>query len=150
MQRITAAESAVTIWFSGEEPPAAGRITALVERALAAAGLPFWAAVEADCFRAGSEVLVLARPGHGRRYFSFPGPEELRAGAAGCAGTAGGLYRNGGGYILAVPAAEAGPGLYEFGALLSLSEDWEAHAREQGLCLRSESALDYLRRQDPT
>ncbi len=146
MRTIHASATAVSIVFSGEAPPPRRRLPELVRGALAEAGLPPWEDMEADCFQAGGDTLLLARPGNTRRYFSFADREALLVGAGGCAGDAGSLYRTRGGYVLAVPPGCAGPGLYEFGKLLSLSPDWELHAREQGGCVCGENALDALRR----
>ncbi len=145
MRTVQAAATSVAIVFSGEAPPPRRSIPALVRAALAEAGLPPWEDMETDCFQAGGDTLLLARPGSARRYFFFSDRETLLAGAGGCAGEAGTLYRTRGGFILAVPPGSAGPGLYEFGALLSLRPDWELHAREQGNCVCGENALASLR-----
>ena len=146
MRTVYAAESAVSILISGEAPPYRRQLLAMVRNALEEAGLQPWDEMEADCFQAGEETLLLARPGRETRYFRFESGEALRAAASGCAGDGGSLYCAGGGYILSVPSGSAGPALYEFGTRAALSPDWELHAREQGLCILEDGAMDALRR----
>lgn len=146
MRTVQAAETSVSILFSGEKPPAGGRMLELVRSALAEAGLQPWEETEADCFRFGEDTLLLARPGPGVRYFGFDDMDGLLAGVSGCTGDKGILYRMGTEFVLAIPPSSMGPGIYEFGHRLDLSPAWEVHAREQELCLIRERAMGVLRR----
>ena len=60
---VHTAERAVTIWLTGEEAPSRQRLMALVRGALSAAGYAPWPTADADCFTAGEETLLIARPG---------------------------------------------------------------------------------------
>ena len=62
MRVVQAADRAVAIWFVDEEAPPLGRLLSLIRRALAASGRRPWRAVAAECFTAGGETLVIARP----------------------------------------------------------------------------------------
>lgn len=145
MIEIQAADTAVSIRFTGERPPAGPALESLVRRALAERGLPPWAGMRAECFAAGEDALVIARPVRDcRPAFYFAGLEELLAGALACADGPSALYTYAGGYLLA--ADTAGPALYEYGEALCARLDWERHAAEQGRCLIPEDAIGVLRR----
>ena len=147
MMEIQAAASAVTVRFVGERPPGGRALEALVRRALAERGLPDWEQMQAECFAAGDEALVIARPVRDcRPAFYFDGLEPLLAGALACADGPSALYREGDGYLLAADRSCAGPALYEFGLSGSVSGAWEVHAAGQGLCLIPENAIAALRR----
>ena len=64
---IQAAERAVAIWFTEENAPPLEKILRLVRGALAAGGREPWPAIAAECFTAGDETLVIARPGQKSR-----------------------------------------------------------------------------------
>lgn len=146
MIEIQAADSAVAIRFVGERPPAGRALESLVRRALAERGLPPWAEMRAECFAAGQDALIIARPVRDSRpAFYFAGLEELLAGALACADGPSALYTYGDGYLLAVDTGAAGPALYEYGEALFVREAWERHAAEQGRCLIPEGAIAALR-----
>jgi len=63
MRVIHTASRTVTIWFIGEEAPSQSGAMALVRGALKHAGHSPWARTEAECFTAGDETLLIARPG---------------------------------------------------------------------------------------
>ncbi len=148
MRAVQVAENAVSIWFSREDIPDRRQMLTLVRRMLEREGYAPWAETEAECFTAGEDALVIARPGRaGRRAFFFEDLEALLGGASCCAGGDGSaLYLSGGGYILTLAPEQVRPGLYEFGADCALPAQWEEHAREQGLCLLPENAAADLRR----
>ena len=147
MRYIQAADTAVSIRFVGERPPGPGALGRLVRRALAERGLAPWDGMEAECFTAGDETLLIARPVRDSRpAFFFSGLEPLLAGALACADGPSALYAWDGGYLLAADACAAGPALYEFGRAGSVRADWERHAAEQGRCLIGQDAIAALRR----
>ena len=144
---VRATEDAVSIWFRRERPPAGGALRRLVRRALAERGLAPWEEMEAECFAAGEDALVIARPARDRRPgFYFDELEDLLAGALACADGPSALYREGEGYLLAADRSAAGPALYEFGRARSVPADWERHAAEQGRQLIPDGAIAALRR----
>lgn len=147
MRAVQVAENAVSIWFSGEEMPSRRQVMTLVRRMLEQEGFAPWPETEAECFAAGKDALVIARPGRGhRRAFFFEDLEALLGGASCCEGGGSALYFAEGGYILTLDPEDVRPGLYEFGRDCPLPPDWEAHAREQGLCLLPEDAAASLGR----
>lgn len=147
MRAVQVAENAVSIWFSEENVPTRRQMLALVRQALEERGFPPWPETEAECFTMGQEALVIARPGRPHRLgFFFPDLELLLAGALACGPGESSLYLDGGGYVLTVPSEGISPALYEFGQYQACTPEWEAHAREQGLCLLEDTAISDLRR----
>lgn len=147
MRTVQATETAVSIWFSHEDVPGKGQLVKLVRQALTEAGLPPWGAVEAECFTAGEEMLVIARPGR-KRYqaFYFDDLEALLGGALSTADGESSLYKVDEGYVLTVERRATGPGLFEYGQSWETDDAWEQHAKEQGQCLMEGRALADLRR----
>lgn len=136
MRSIRTEENAVTIWLSGEPVPGREEILSLVKRSLAEKGFVSWADTEAECFAAGEETLVIARPGTvRRRAFFFDGLEELLAGVTLVRDGEGALYAVNGGYILTVRSEERCDSLREYGRELRLHPLWEDYAREREWCL---------------
>ena len=147
MRTVRATETSVSIWLSQEETPPEGQMLALIRQALAAQGLDPWPETEAECFAAGGDTLIIARPVHPRRpAFYFDDLEALLAGIADCPDRGGSLYTYGDGYLLALPPEASAPALYEHGLAGSVTADWEVHAREQGQCLIRDTAVFDLRR----
>lgn len=147
MRTVQVTETAVSIWFSGENVPAREQILELIRQALAERGMTPWPDTEAECFAAGEDTLVIARPGHARRpAFYFGDLEALLSGALSCADGESALYDMGEGYLLATAPESVGPALYEYGQADTVSADWETHAREQGRCLIPDTAILDLRR----
>ena len=147
MKTVQATDTAVSIWISREEPPSRAQMLRLVRQALADRGLAPWPETEAECFAAGQDTLVIARPGHPRRAaFYFGDLEDLLGGAFSCPAGDSALYAVGEGYVLAVAPEAAGPGLYEYGRPYEAGPLWEVHAREQGMCLIREDAAAVLSR----
>ena len=146
MRSIRTEENAVAIWLSGEPVPARGEVLRLVRQSLEESGYTPWQETEAECFAAGEEVLVIARPGEAcRRAFFFPDLETLLAAAVCLPGEEGAVYAAEGGYILTLPAEGVCPALYEFGRELRLPPLWEDHAREMEQCLITAGAAAVLR-----
>ena len=146
MKTVQATDTAVSIWITREQAPTGEQMLSLVRQALADRGLAPWAETEAECFAAGEDTLVIARPGPGRRLgFYFADLEELLGAALAGGPGDGSLYDVGRGYMLALAPEAAGPALYEYGAPRTLAPGWEEHAREQGMCLLRDSALAQLR-----
>lgn len=146
MRSIQTEEKTVTIRLSGEPVPERGEVLRLVGQALEEGGYAPWPETEAECYSAGEEILVIARPGEAKRAaFFFPELEALLAGANGLPGEDGAVYAAESGYILTLPPEEAAPALYEFGQEMRLPRLWEFHAREQGRCLIGERAPAVLR-----
>lgn len=147
MMLIQATDTAVSIWMRRERPPEEPQLRQLVRRALEERGLEPWAEMEAECFAAGEDTLIIARPrGRCRPAFAFGDLEGLLAGALACADGPSALYLEGDGYLLAADSAAAGPALYEFGEARTVRADWERHAAEQSRCLIPENAIAVLRR----
>ena len=147
MMQVQASDTAVSIWVSREQAPAGQALRRLVRRALAERGLAPWDAVEMECFAAGEDALIIARPvRNGRPAFYFEQLEPLLAGALRCADGPSALYTYAGGYLLAVDKRAAGPALYEFGRARYVRPEWECHAAEQGGCLIPDNAIATLRR----
>ena len=147
MIEIQAADTAVSIRFIGERPPAGRALEELVRRALAERGLAPWSGMRAECFAADDQTLVIARPARDcRPAFLFEDLEPLLAGALACSDGPSALYTYDDGYLLAVDGDGAGPALYEFGQALCVRSAWERHAAEQGLCLIPENAIAALRK----
>ena len=148
MRTIRTGEKAVEIWLSGEPAPAAEEVLSLVRSALAEGGFRPWEETRAECFAAGEDLLVLARPAPPRRRaFFFGGRESLAACAGILPGTGGALYAVPGGRLLVLDPPELGEALYEFGDERRLHPLWEAWAREHGLCVIPENALTQLRKE---
>ena len=147
MKTVQATDRLVSIWISLEAPPTGAEMRRLVRQALAERGLPLWSDMEAECFAAGEDTLLIARPGHSRRAaFYFPDLEPLLAGALANADAASSLYALERGYILTVDRRGAGPALYEFGREVRAAAEWEDHAAEQGRRLLRDDAIAALRR----
>lgn len=146
MRKVEVGQRVVTIRMSEDEMPSerAG-ISRLVRRALAEQGMEPWEAVEAECFSACGEVLVMARPGtaHPTGVF-FAELELLLAAAAACGTGESALYGTEEGYLLVLPPESVCLPLYEYGEERLLHPDWLCHAREQGLCLLEEDAIAQL------
>ena len=147
MRTVQATDKLVSIWISREQPPGRREMGALVRQALAERGLAPWPEVEAECFAAGEDTLLIARPGRpSRAGFFFADLEALLAAALANAPGESSLYAAPGGYILTVDRAAAGPALYEFGDAFPAGADWEAHAAEQGRPLIRGDAIAALGR----
>lgn len=146
MRSIRTERNAVAIWLSGEPVPERGEVLRLVRQALEESGYAPWQETEAECFAAGKEVLVIARPGEERsRAFFFPELESLLAVTPHVPTEEGALYAAEDGYILTLPAGDVCPALCEFGRELRLPPMWERHAGEMEMCLVGEQALRVLR-----
>lgn len=147
MRTVQATETAVSIWFSHEDIPTREQVLCLVRQALAERGIAPWQWLEMECFAAGEDALVIARPAHDvRPAFYFDDLEALLGGALACGDGDSSLYKAEEGYILTVDEEGAGPALYEYGEACTVSGLWEHHAREQGLCLMEGTAISQLRR----
>ncbi len=147
MKTVQATETAVSIWITHEQAPTREQMLRLVRQALADHGLDPWPETEAECFAAGEDTLVIARPAHARRpAFCFGDLEDLLGGAMPCPDGDSSLYAVGEGYVLALGPEEVRPSLYEYGQAGCVTAGWEAHAREQGLCLIRGEAVAVLRR----
>ena len=132
MRTVQAAATAVSIWFSGEDAPDRAGLLALVRQALADRGLAPWPDVEAECFSAGGDALIIARPaGRRRQVFAFPELESLLAGALACPDGPSSLYDAGAdGYILTAAPETVSPALWEWGTPAGVTADWEVpHGR---------------------
>ena len=147
MRTVQATDTAVSIWITREAAPTGEQMLRLVRQALEDQGLAPWRETEAECFAAGEDTLVIARPGRARRVgFYFCGLEELLGGALACPEAESCLYVLEDGYMLVLAPEHAAPSLYEYGERQSVGADWEEHAREQGMCLIRNGALGTLRR----
>lgn len=147
MKTIQAASTAVSIWITREEAPTGQALLGLIRQALAERGLTPWSETEVECFAAGEDTLVIARPAQRLRpAFYFAELETLLSGVLSMAGGEGSLYALDDGYLLAVAEDAAAPGLYEYGRAMPVSSDWEVHAREQGRCIIEKNAAEVLRR----
>lgn len=147
MKTVQAAETAVSIWITREEVPRADALLALIRRSLAERGLTPWPAAEVECFAAGEDALVIARPARDMRpAFYFADLEALLSGALAIRDGESALYALDSGYLLAVSETAAAPALYEYGEAALVSADWERHAVEQGMCLAEKDAAEVLRR----
>ena len=147
MRLVQATETAVSIWITRERAPSRAQMLELIRQALAERGLGPWEETEAECFAAGEDTLVIARPGHSRpAAFYFGDLETLLAGALRCGDGDSALYRAGGGYVLSVTPEAVCPALFEYGDPFPVTAEWEVHAREQGMCLIREGAVGDLRR----
>lgn len=62
MRVMQVAERAVAIWFVEEDAPPRRNMLTLVRSALKASGYAPWRSTEAECFSAGNETLLIARP----------------------------------------------------------------------------------------
>ena len=147
MISVQATDRLVSLWVSREAPPTRERMLCLVRQALAERGLPPWAETEAECFAAGEDTLIIARPVRPRRRaFYFSDLEALLGGALRCPPGESALYTPGEGYILTVAPEAAALALREFGETYEAGPLWEEHAREQGMCLIREDAIAVLSR----
>ncbi|MCC8357118.1 MAG: adaptor protein MecA [Oscillospiraceae bacterium] len=145
MRTVQATENAVSIWFSQEEAPPQQQVLRLVRSALEERGLAPWPETEAECFAAGADTLVIARPAAHSAGFYFEDLESLLAGALACPDGESDLYAVPDGYILTAAADVAVPALYEFGTPRRVLPDWAAHAAEQGQRLAASDAIATLR-----
>lgn len=143
MELMDAKDDRVSLWFSGcTGQTGPGETARLVRRAQTEAGLPPWTEMEADCFQAGDQLLILARPAPPRPHgFYFPDLETLLQAMCAFPPTESSLYSMKDGYLLVFPRPEERLPLYEFGREYPLHPDWEAHAREQGQCLLEGNAM---------
>lgn len=146
MRTIEATDRSVSIWISREPPPGRAELLALVRRALEEQGLAPWPETETECFRAGQDTLIIARPGRALLGFWFAELESLLAGVFACGEGESSLYALPEGYLLTLDRASAAPALWEYGQERTVSADWERHADEQGLTLLRGGALADLRR----
>lgn len=147
MKTVQAADTAVSIWITREEVPEGEALLAMIRQALTERGLAPWPETEVECFAAGEDTLVIARPARDMRpAFYFGDLEALLSGARDVPGGEGALYAVEDGYLLAVRPDAVVPALHEYGEAASVSADWEVHAREQGMCLVEAGAADVLRR----
>ena len=147
MRTVRATETSVSIWLSKEEVPPEGQMLTMIRQALTDQGLEPWPEMEAECFAAGEDALIIARPGHVRRQaVYFDDLETLLDGVAACEASESSLYIDGEGYLLTVESERLAPALHEYGEAISVTADWEAHAREQGRCLIRDTAIFDLRR----
>ena len=136
----------VTIMVSGEPVPGRAEVLSLVRRALAEEGFPPWQEVRADCYCAGEDTLVLARPGERRRpAFYFRDEESLLACARSVPAEGGVLFAVPEGFVLTMEPGQTVEGLYEFGEALRLHPLWETAAAERDFCLFPEKAMEKLR-----
>jgi hypothetical protein len=151
MRQVEVGKNMVSLRFSGEPVPQGQALQRLIYEALRQAGEEPWEELEMDCFSAGAESVVLARPGQPyRRCFFFPDWESLLGVASGCPAGESYLYQAEGGYVLAVARRAMGLSLYEFGQRLARGALWECHAQEQGQCLMEKNAIEMLHRAVPT
>ncbi|MCD8115771.1 MAG: hypothetical protein LUE21_01395 [Oscillospiraceae bacterium] len=146
MRTVQATEKTVSIWFSQEDAPPRRQVLRLVRSALEERGLAPWPETEAECFAAGGDTLVIARPAAHSLGFYFEDLESLLAGALACPDGESDLYAVPEGYILTVAGDMAVSALYELGASRRISPDWAVHAVEQGRCLIAHDAVETLRR----
>ena len=148
MRKIEVSENAVALRLeAGELPPDRAGLLQLVRRALAEAGVEPWPSVTAECFAAGTEALVLARPGPSRlQGIYFEDFERLLRAAAAVKTGESALYEVGRGYMLVLPPGKLHPALYEYGEERFVHPDWLCHAREQGACLLEREAIHRLAR----
>lgn len=137
MRTIQVSEKAVTIRCTAGEIAGGGDVLRLVRRTLDAAGAEPWPEIEAECFGAGEEKLVIARPSRRRRAFFFADREALEAVLALGPSGARCVYETADGFLLTLPPEEDCLRYREFGEPAALRPGWEEHAREQGL-LREE------------
>ena len=146
MRTIRVEPETVTIWISGEELPEREEVLALVRRSLAEEGFDPWEQTEAECFEAGRELLVIARPAPARQAaFFLPSVESLVAFAEAAPEAEGSVYAARRGYIWTMPPSSVRPGMYDFAEPQTLHPMWEVHAREQGRCIIPENAGQVLR-----
>ncbi|MCD7844920.1 MAG: adaptor protein MecA [Oscillospiraceae bacterium] len=146
MRTVQATENAVSIWFSQEDAPPRRQVLRLVRSALEERGLTPWPETEAECFAAGADTLVIARPAAHSPGFYFEDLEALLAGALACPDGESDLYALPEGYILTVSGDMAVSALYEFGVPRRVSPGWAVHAAEQGQRLIAHSAAATLKR----
>lgn len=146
MEHTDDREPGLSLRFSGHAAPITPQNAArLVRQAQERAGLSPWSDMEADCFQAGDELLILARPLPARpQGFLFACFEDLLGAVRARTGKSGALYTVPGGYLLSVPRSAPNLCLREFGEEYPLSPDWEIHAREQGQCIFPENAIAHL------
>lgn len=148
MELMDAGDDRVSLWLSGctgDATPGPGEAARLVHHARKEAGLPPWQDTEADCFQAGDQLLILARPAPPKPHgFWFPDLEALLGAVFACPPTESALYATDSGYLLVFPQKAEYSALYEFGFEYPLSPDWEIHAREQGQCLLPDRATANL------
>ena len=147
MKTVQATDRLVSLWVSREAPPSREQMLRLVREALAERGLAPWPETEAECFAAGEDTLIIARPARPRRCaFYFSDLETLLGGALRCPPAASALYAAGDGYILALDPEGVCPALYEYGEPCGADALWEAWAGERGMCLIREDAVAALGR----
>jgi len=147
MQQIEAGPDSVAIWLSGEPVRDPRSIPALVLNILIRHGLPPWPDMEAECYSGGEETLILARPRPPRlMFFFFETQEALLCALTFCPEQNISLYRLETGYLLSLPGGNIPLSFYEHGRTAPLSPLWQAHGKDQGLCLaESCSARELMR-----
>ena len=143
MRSIETEEKAVTIRLTGEPTPSRAELMWLVRLALEARGFPAWEDTEAECFTAGEEILVIARPGERRRAFFFDDMDALLTAVSGSIGD-GAVYAVPEGYVLIPAPGKAPPILREFGREMRLPPLWEVFARERGWRIVPEGGTSVL------
>lgn len=144
MDYMDAGDDFVSLWLSGSggEDTDSAQAARMIRRIRSSAGLPPWKDMEADCFQAGDQLLILARPLPPRPCaFFFPDLEALLHAVLPCPPDDSALYTADSGYLLVFPQKPAHLSLYEFGCITPLPPDWEIHAREQGQCLFPKNAI---------
>ena len=137
----------ISLWLcGGENPPTTPQDTArLIRHARTEAGLSPWEETEADCFQAGDQLLILARPAPPKPHgFYFPDLESLLGAIFSCPPRDSALYSMKDGYLLVFPRMPECLPLYEFGTELPIHPFWEIHAREQGQCILPQNAMANL------
>jgi len=144
MRVVEVTDKAVSIWLSGEDTRGLGDMTGLVHQALSEAGLKPWTSAEADVFTAGSEVLLIARPGRLKGFY-FNDLRALIRGALACEDVPSSLYLCPDGYLLVLSPKSAPEALYQAGDPRYLTPDWEYHTAEQGFFLLTRNAVRTLR-----
>ena len=145
MRTIETTPQCVAIRLSHEPVPARAELLRLVGQALKADGYAPWPGVEWDCFVAGEETLLLARPGAVPLAGVWAADRNtLHAMALACGGGPGALYEREGSYLLLMDESQIPPALYEFGQVILLPRLYTAHVREHFRTVFAENALSAL------
>ena len=138
----------ISLWLSGGGqvlPAGPEEAARLIRRARKEAGLPPWAETEADCFQAGDQLLILARPAPTKPHgFYFPDLETLLRAVFSCPPAESSLYSIRSGFLLVFPQNPELLPLREWGDEYTLHPFWEIHAREQGQCILPHNAMANL------
>lgn len=146
MEPMDEKDDSTVLWLSGRSGCCGpGEAARLVRQSRAENGLTPWPGMETDCFQAGDQLLILARPTPPKPHgFYFPDLEALLRAVAVCPPRESSLYAAKEGYLLVFPQKPELLPLYEFGLEYPLSPDWETHAREQKQCLIPAKAMENL------